>query len=187
MARIVFLHGLESNVDADLVPTGSKARHLRGRYGAETVALDTGVARELKAQLGDAHFHHPFEGYDEAFALPMQRAREALREDTELVIGSSFGGAVLLRLLHETPGWQGPSIFLAGAGVKLTPHRSLPDGIPVELIHGQRDTVVPLADSDLLASTSDVARLTVIDDEHRLSTVVDGVLDAAIERLVGGD
>ena len=184
MARIVFLHGLESKVDADLVPTGSKARHLRGRYGAEKVALDTRVAQEIKRSLGADGFTDPFEGYDEAFAVPMQRAREALREDTELVIGSSFGGAVLLRLLHETPGWRGPSIFLAGAGVKLTPHRSLPDGIPVELIHGQHDTDVLLADSEFLAATSDSARLTVIDDVHRLKTVVDGVLDAAIERLL---
>ena len=186
MARIVFLHGLESHVDEDLVPIGSKARHLRAHYGAETVALDTTVARGLKGELGDSGFSYPFDGYDEAFSVPLERAREALREDTELVIGSSFGGAVLLRLLHETPGWRGASLFLAGAGVKLTPYRSLPPGIPVELIHGHQDTVVLPADSELLASTSASAQLTLIEDEHRLGTVVDGALDAAIGRLLAG-
>lgn len=185
MARVVFLHGLESSVDADGVPTGSKARHLRSRYDAETVALDTTVARGLKERLGDSAFVYPFDGYEEAFAVPLARARAALREDTELVVGSSFGGAVLLRLLHETPGWRGPSIFLAGAGVKITPYRDLPSGVPVELIHGEGDSIVPPGDSQLLASTSESSRLTLIDDGHRLGTVVDGVLDAAIERLLG--
>ena len=121
MARVVFLHGLESSVDADGVPTGSKARHLRSRYDAETVALDTTVARGLKEQLGDSAFVYPFDGYEEAFAVPLARARAALREDTELLVGSSFGGAVLLRLLHETPGWRGPRSSWRGRGSSSRP------------------------------------------------------------------
>lgn len=185
VARIVFLHGLESQVDADLVPTGRKAQHLRDRYGAETVALDTREAQKRQRQMGNYDFSYPFDGYDDAFALPMQRARDALGQDTQLVIGSSFGGAVLLRLLHETPGWRGPAIFLAGAGVKLTPHDSLPTGSRCILIHGTGDKVVPPADSRLLANSSPSAQLVLVEDGHRLSSVVsEGTLDEAIERLL---
>lgn len=41
--------------------------------------LDTRVAQEFKQAFGEAGFTYPFEGYDGAFAVPMQRAREALR------------------------------------------------------------------------------------------------------------
>ena len=182
MSTILFLHGLESNVDDDLVPTGSKARHLAARYGATLVPLDT---RRARACLRSGPSTYPFAGYEEAFAIPLARARAALRPETQLIIGSSFGGAVLLRLLHEAPTWTGASIFLAGAGVKLTPHERLPHGPRCHLIHGTSDDLVPLAHSQQLADSSPDATLEVLDDGHRLSRVLDGSLDAAIARLTG--
>jgi fermentation-respiration switch protein FrsA (DUF1100 family) len=92
---------------------------------------------------------------------------------------------VLLRLLHEAPGWSGAALFLAGAGVKLTPHRTLPRNQRVLLIHGSGDDIVPLGDSCLLADSSPQAVLRVVDDGHRLSSILSGSLDAAIEELLG--
>lgn len=181
---IVFLHGLESAVDADLVPCGGKATFLRERYGAALVPLDTRAAVQAASRAGPG-WSWPFPEYEEAFHLPLARARAAIGPDTRLVIGSSFGGAVLLRLLCEG-GWSGPSLMLAGAGPKLTPHRALPDGAPALLVHGVHDDVVSIDDSRALTAASPTAALWEVDDGHRLGSILaDGTLARAIRHLVG--
>jgi predicted esterase len=182
---IVFLHGLESTVDADLLPIGRKVQWLRPRYPAvATPGLDTRTAIALKEHCrvtGAGWFDDP-ERLSAAFALPMANARAAITAETRLVIGSSFGGAVLLKLLHEG-GWSGPSIFLAGAGIKLTPHRTLPAGIRALFIHGRKDDVVALSDSRHLAAASG-SPLWEVEDNHSLAGILaDGTLAAAIEYL----
>ncbi len=184
MAEILFLHGLESAVDADRVPTGSKARHLREAHGATLVPLDTRMAVARKQQLGAAPFVYPYEGYAQVFETPLARARAAMATDTRLIIGSSFGGAVLLRLLHEEPSYQGAALFLAGAGVKLTPYRVLPRAHRCLLIHGRADEVVPWGDSQLLADTSPNATLRLVDDDHYLGGLVPEGLSAAVAELM---
>lgn len=184
---IVFLHGLESRTDEHGIPNGGKASFLSANYGASLPALDTRAAIAARDALPDPErWEYPYPGYDEAFRVPMERARQAISAETRLVIGSSFGGAVLLRLLHEG-GWSGPSIFMAGAGLKLTPHRTLPEGVRCLLIHGLYDDVVPLADASELAATSPAAELWEVDDGHRLaSTLTDGTLDRAITWALQG-
>jgi pimeloyl-ACP methyl ester carboxylesterase len=176
MAQIVFLHGLESHVDEARVPIGAKATFLKTRHGAHTPALDTrdavAIANALRAE-GKA-FKYPHPQYEEAFKTPLQNARAALAPDTRLVIGSSFGGAVLLRLVHETKDWKIPCIFLAGAGPKLTPHKSLPLDLKCLLIHGRDDDVVPFADSEMLASSSPGAELWEVPGGHRMDFIVEG-------------
>ena len=79
--------------------------------------------------------------------------------------------------------FDGPVLLLAAAGIKLTPHRTLPP-VPALVVHGRADTVVPLEDSVNLASTSDTAELVLVDDDHRLSTIVtDEWMGAWVERL----
>jgi pimeloyl-ACP methyl ester carboxylesterase len=188
--EIVFLHGLESATDETGVPVGSKASFLRERYAANLVALDTRVAVDVAARCERERpegWTYPYPGYDDAFATPMARARAALTLSTQLVIGSSFGGAVLLRLLHEG-GWSGPSLFLAGAGPKLTPYRTLPAGVRALLVHGTADEVVSIEDSRALVRTSDQAALWEVDDGHRLASVLtDETLERAIAWCVSQD
>ena len=185
LGSVVFLHGLESAVDADLVPCGGKATFLREHHGAALVPLDTRAAVEAAGRAG-AGWSWPFPEYEAAFRVPLARARAAIGPDTRLVIGSSFGGAVLLRLLVEG-GWAGPSLLLAGAGPKLTPHRALPAGVPALLVHGVHDDVVPIDDSRALAVSSATATLWEVDDGHRLGTILhDGTLARAIAHLIGG-
>lgn len=185
MSEVVFLHGLESSTDASGVPIGGKARFLAEAFDAELVALDTSAARDALARAAArGPVRYPYDGYEDAFRVPMARARAALREDARVVVGSSFGGAVLLRLLHETPGWRGPCLLLAGAGVKLTPYDALPPGTRAILVHGRQDDVVPFEDSVRLAASSEAAELVALDDGHRLSSILhDGALGAWIRRL----
>ena len=184
---ITFLHGLESTVDADLLPIGRKVQWLRPRHpGLLAPGLDTRAAIALKN-----HCIATRSGWSDdpvrltaAFAAPMANARAAITADTKLVIGSSFGGAVLLRLIHEGT-WQGPSLFLAGAGLKLTAHTTLPADVPAILIHGRHDAVVPVEDSRALAASGKAA-LWEVEDGHRLVSVLeDGTLAAAIGVLLG--
>ncbi len=182
MNLITFLHGLESPVDDDRIPIGAKVSWLRERYpDVRGPALDSRAAIALRDHCLEtgADWFDDSNRLEAAFSTPMERARDAIDADTELVIGSSFGGAVLLRLICEGH-WRGPSLFLAGAGVKLTRHTSLPTGHRALFIHGRHDDVVPLDDSRVLARSCG-APLWVVEDTHRLAGILeDGTLEAAI-------
>ena len=186
--ELILLHGLESTVDDNLYPIGRKAQHLRARYGAVTPSLDTraAVAHRDHCVAHQTPWLTDPDRVAAAFATPMQRAREAITADTRLIVGSSFGGAVLLKLLCEPPVYTGAALFLAGAGLKLTPHAALPDGCRAILIHGRHDDVVDPADSRRLARTGgDRVQLWEVGDDHRLAaTIEDGTIDAAIDLLL---
>lgn len=177
--EIVYLHGLESG------PGGTKARWLRERLGAFTPDLDTSVAiaawRRAEAEGRSVRAEELVAGFE----VPLRRAREAL-PGARVVIGSSFGGAVLLRLAWAGA-WRGPCVLLAGAGVKLTEHRALPAGTRAVLIHGRRDEVVDPEHSRLLAASPGCATwLWEVPDAHRLTSVLDsGLLAAAIDLVTG--
>jgi hypothetical protein len=178
---VIFLHGLESG------PGGAKALWLKERYGALTPDLQTGeVIRRREQALKEGKIipgGHP--ELAKVLSGPLSRAREALSPAPDLVLGSSFGGALLLALLNEGL-WTGPSLFLAGAGLRLTPYTSLPEGTRAILIHGRDDDVVPPQDSRALAATGGPqVQLWEVGDGHRLqSTLEDGTLDLAIQWLL---
>jgi len=183
--EVVYLHGLESS------PDGAKGSWLRDRLGGHGVDLDTSVAQEVLADARAAGRPLDLAGdVERAFAVPMERARERLMQEPtpQLLIGSSFGGAVLLRLMAEG-NWTGPALFLACAGVTLTRERTLPEGSRALLIHCPEDDVVPFAGSQLLARSGgrDVHLMAVSeeDEPHRLPSILtNGVLAAAIAWLL---
>ena len=113
--KIIYLHGLESG------PNGSKGTWLRTIYGAHAVDLDTSNAKASKdkAEEHGVPWDHTWPEIEEDFRVPLERARAAIRPETRLIVGSSFGGAVLTRLLNEGS-WNGPSLLIASAGLKLT-------------------------------------------------------------------
>jgi len=143
--RVHFIHGLESS------PHGEKARYLAAHFEARTPHMNTG---------------------DLAGAIEIQRASiAAWRPD--VVVGSSFGGAIAVALLGRGH-WRGPTLLLAQAAAKLGVHDPLPPGVPVTIVHGVQDAIVPLEDSRVLAKTGTpgLVELIEVDDEHRLSTLV---------------
>ncbi|MFO0619133.1 MAG: HD domain-containing protein [Polyangiaceae bacterium] len=155
---VLFLHGLESN------PQGKKARYLSSRYLGFAPALTTRV-----------------------FATALDEARAAIRErDPAVVVGSSFGGALLLALLTAGD-WRGPAVFVAQAGVKLGIADALPEGSRAILIHGTADDVVAFEGSArLAASTSKGAELWAVEGgDHRLDVILaDGTLARAVDALL---
>ncbi|MBX3468641.1 MAG: hypothetical protein KF878_17340 [Planctomycetes bacterium] len=155
--RVLFMHGLESS------PQGDKARYLAARFDAHTEAMDTG---------------------DFLACLEQQaRAIEAFRPD--VVVGSSFGGALAVVLLARGA-WAGPTLLLAQASARFDPNLRLPEGVRVLLVHGTRDDVIDIEGSRRLARTGTpgLVRLVEVDDGHRLGTLLEGERLADLVREV---
>lgn len=155
--RVLFVHGLEGN------PQGSKARFLAEHFDALTPAMDTSS----------------FEG-------SIETIRAALAShQPEVLVGSSFGGAVALALL-QVGLFSGPTLLLAPAARAYDLELALPPNVRVIIAHGTRDDVVPPDDSRALAETGSpgLVELVMVDDEHRLQTLVDSArLAELVKRL----
>lgn len=144
--RVQFVHGLESS------PGGAKARHLAEHFEALTPAMDT---RDFEA------------------CVELQtRALRGFRPD--VLVGSSFGGAVVVALLQRGV-WRGPTLLLAQAAVRRGLPARLPPGVPVWIAHGTRDELIDLEDSRVLASAGrpENVRLLQVDDDHRLRATLE--------------
>ncbi|MEW6431271.1 MAG: hypothetical protein AB1730_07150 [Myxococcota bacterium] len=168
MPSVLYLHGLESG------PQAAKAIALRDAgFTVTAPALETAPAAALLARGSRDEA-----AWTAALERPVAQAKEALDASRpDVIVGSSFGAAVLLRLLRENLHLDTPVVMLAGAGVKLTHYRALPPGVPAVLVHGLEDDVVPPADSRLLAEGSPGALLVEVHDDHRLSkTTASGLL-----------
>ena len=181
---IVYLHGLESS------PNGLKGRYLKDVFGAYAVDLDTSIAikERNKALSREGRWTIAETNMEKAFKTPMIRAMAAIDPTVQLMVGSSFGGAVLMKLI-ASGAWRGPSLFICPAVAKLTPHRSLPIGFPAIILHGRRDKVIPLSDSRQLAESGGPGvMLWEIDDDHRMRSILkSGILNAAVNWLLSAE
>jgi predicted esterase len=155
--RVQFAHGLESS------PQGAKARLFAEHFIAETPAMNTG----------------DFGSCVEVHAAALARF------EPDVLVGSSFGGAVAVALL-ERGLWRGPTLLLAQAAEHYRPGVRLPEGVRVLLVHARQDTVVSLEDSRRLAQTGTPALVELIerDDDHALTELVaSGELVELVQRV----
>jgi len=155
--RVLFIHGQESG------PQGTKARLLAEHFDALTPAMDTQDFEGCVRQIGSA----------------------IAEFQPEVVVGSSFGGAVAVALLQRGL-WHGPTLLLAQAAAELGVALRLPEDALVWIVHGTRDELVPIASSLVLARSGspERVRLLEVNDDHRLSaTVASGRLVALVRGL----
>ena len=160
--RPMYLHGLEGN------PEGTKGDWMTQPLGA--------TAPKLPARANDA----------EALAKSVVVAKDAiLKDQPHLIVASSFGGAVLRRILDDNV-WRGPCVFLAQAGGKYGISCAIPDGVPAILIHARADQIVPFAHSEHLARISGPeVKLWPTEGDHRLHHITkDGTLYRAVMSLI---
>ena len=159
--RVQFVHGLEGS------PRGTKARRLAASFEASTPAMDT---RDFEA----------------CVAL---QARHLERFRPDVLVGSSFGGAVAVALLQRGR-WRGPTLLLAQAARRQGLPDRLPEGVRVWLVHAIGDDVVPVEDSRVLArsGTPGLVRLIEVDDDHPLhAAVARGDLERWVRALARED
>lgn len=139
--RVQFVHGLEGS------PQGTKARLLAEHFTTETPAMDTGDFEACVALQADvAHRFRP-----------------------DVLVGSSFGGAVAVALLQRRL-WRGPTLLLAQAALRQGLAPALPEDVDVWLVHARADDVVPCEDSRTLARSGTPGRVRLLerDDDHPL-------------------
>jgi pimeloyl-ACP methyl ester carboxylesterase len=200
--RALYVHGLESgprgnkpralaeagfHVVSEQMPCGQKAvtrdpAVIAGAIGAVALAgvatarwglrgLSTALVTAAATQTAvkQALVRRMFE---RSVAVQLRSLRD---HRIDVVMGSSFGGAVALELLRRGA-WSGPTVLLCPAHLRVCeraatawkPLDSLPDPARVIVVHGREDEVVPYAHSEQLAGELGVELVTVSDD-HRLT------------------
>lgn len=157
MTIVHFIHGLEGS------PHGNKARVLAAHFDAETLAMNTS-------------------DFEQCVALHAERLRS---RPPDVVIGSSFGGAVAVALL-QIGAWTGPTLLLAQAALRRGLPPDLPVGVRVWLVHGTGDDVISIEDSRLIAQANrrPEVRLVEVDDDHSLhESTANGALVAWVRDI----
>jgi pimeloyl-ACP methyl ester carboxylesterase len=162
----MMLHGLEGS------PNGAKIRTVQGLGQYRVLVPDYRPQRETIEQ-----------SYERCVLDVIELLKAAPQPD--LIIGSSFGGAVLLKLANDGY-WMGPSILLAQAGLLYDESLCLPITLPALLIHGTSDTIVPFEHSVRMVTSANQAELLLVNDGHGLGSILgaNGVLKWAIERML---
>jgi pimeloyl-ACP methyl ester carboxylesterase len=101
------------------------------------------------------------------------QTRLLAKEKIDVVVGSSFGGAIGLELLARGA-WKGPTVLLCPAHRLIaertwTTASSLPaDASKVLVVHARQDETVPIDHSRWLVRNT-AAKLIEVDDDHRLT------------------
>ena len=153
MTTVIFSHGQESG------PWGTKIRAMAEQ------------AEDLGCAVGSVDY--------QGIADPTERVHKLILECRDidgplLLVGSSMGGHVATAAASEL-GAAGlfvlaPAYYMAGHE-ELTP---APPNLPIAIVHGWRDDVVPVENSIRFAGQCH-AELHVLDGDHRLSENIDEI------------
>ena len=153
MTTVVFSHGQESG------PWGTKIRAMA----------------DLVQVMGCAAVSIDYQG----IADPTERVDKCVREcaqidDKLILVGSSMGGHVATAAAEKV-GAAGlfvlaPAYFMPGYE-SLTP---VPPALPICIVHGWHDDIVPVENSIRFASSCG-ATLHVVDGDHRLTANIDEI------------
>eukprot|EP01064_Diplonema_japonicum_P038806 TRINITY_DN9530_c0_g1_i1.p1 TRINITY_DN9530_c0_g1~~TRINITY_DN9530_c0_g1_i1.p1 ORF type:complete len:233 (+),score=33.93 TRINITY_DN9530_c0_g1_i1:277-975(+) len=113
-----------------------------------------------------------------SFEACVQVQCAAIREyKPDLIVGSSWGGAVALELIRRQI-WSGPCVALCPAyhkihGMMASESITLPDGAHCLIVHGTDDKTIPIANSRELERANANIRLLELDGEnHKLTSAV---------------
>ena len=166
----VYLHGLEGDPDGT---KGSFVKQVFGRSGPDMPAHRDPDGRTL-------------DQVPSCFETCLEIARAYLEEaSASVLVGSSFGGAVTVELLHRGL-WRGPVVLLAPAAHVYGLNLKLPTGCHAIIIHDPHDDLIPYSGSEEMARVNpNQVELWSSDGGHGLHTTTQtGLLELAIRRQV---
>ena len=163
MTTVIFSHGQESG------PWGTKIRAMAGRAKAMNCRADS----------------IDYQG----IADPSKRVQKLLQEcqdidDTLVLVGSSMGGHVATAAAAEL---NAAGLFVLAPAYYMPGYEALtpePPPIPICIIHGWRDDVVPVENSIRFAQSCR-AELHVLDGDHRLTANIDEI-NYYLQRFIEG-
>ena len=165
MTTVIFSHGLESG------PWGTKIRAM-----AEEV-------RNL-GHVADSIDYQGMSDPTERVAKLVDACRSI--DDTLILVGSSMGGHVATAAAATVDAAGlfvlAPAFFMPGYE-ELTP---TPPELPIAIVHGWRDDVVPVENSIRFAQSCN-AELHIVDGDHRLTENIDDInyhLRRFIEKII---
>jgi hypothetical protein len=181
MKKVLFLDGFDNTSS-----TGLKAFYLNQKYNTHTPLLQTSDIDILKQKYGDSWYHVDPDEMWSAMDIPTAQVEDAIDKfQPDVVVSSSFGAALLTRLISEGS-WTGPSVFLAAAGARPSGYNPSKEGTqnsPSVWIHGKQDTCVPYTQS-VKSSKKCGGILVLVNDDHKLHSIVEtGLIDWAIESI----
>lgn len=209
---VLFLHGLESG------PHGAKSRCLSARFPSTSVAPDMQMGTYTLNKTNSFARSLVWAGLTRPWLLLDRRtlmhaavlasldqcvAIAAANTTGTLLVGSSWGGAVALRMLASGL-WTGDALLLAPALKKVLSLsgavegeevlaqtyrdiRARAMGSRILVIHGDADDVVPLADSEELCRATGAELRVLAGADHGMNDalVTQGLLIDFIEKRFG--
>lgn len=153
MTTLVFSHGQESG------PWGAKIRAM-----AE-------LAKSMNCSVASIDYQGIADSTERVAKLVTEASRI---DDTLVLVGSSMGGHVATAAAEELHAAGlfvlAPAYYMPGLE-KLTP---LPPSMPICIVHGWHDDVVPV-DNSIRFAKSCHAELHVLDGDHRLTANIDDI------------
>ena len=179
--KVLFLHGLEGS------STGSKALALQTAWGAMCPTIRTNSLLELKDRCANNWDNASQSEKDSAIADSFADAADAVRYmKPDIVVGSSLGGALLLKL-YASGLYTGPGVFLAPAipnlisDIEIAKARPQLEATPTMWVLGEVDFVVPNRPNIQLAKSVRGNVIVTPGDSHRLEiSRENGTIDSAI-------
>lgn len=153
MTTVIFSHGQESG------PWGTKIRAMAD------------LVRELGCEAGSIDYR----GLDEPSARVDKLVAECRDLDDSLIlVGSSMGG-------HVATAAAGPlgaaGLFVLAPAYYMPGYEALtpvPPAVPIAIVHGWRDDVVPV-DNSIRYARACHAELHLVDGDHRLTEKIDEI------------
>lgn len=161
----ILSHGFESGPDATKVTALAAVAEAAGWTHERPDYTDLDARREV-SELGDV-------------PARLQRLRDlaqaAAARGPLLLAGSSLGAWISGRVSLEVPV---AALFLMAPPVRMAPAPPLEAAqVPVSIVHGWHDELIPAADVVAWAAPRN-ARLLLVDDSHRLSAHVEASAQA---------
>ena len=161
MTTVIFSHGQESG------PWGTKIRSM------------SEMVREMGCEADSIDYQGMVDPSDRVTRLIA--ACEAI-DDTLILVGSSMGGHVATAAA-ETVGAAG--LFVLAPAYYMEGYESLtppPPAIPICIVHGWHDDIVPVENSIRFARECQ-ATLHLVDGDHRLTAIISEI-NAYLKRFV---